>query len=58
MNDCFNRLVESGFSPINASEVCKCYETKGDLDGLESFVCSCEKYDPLKAKEEISDGVQ
>lgn len=59
MNDWLNRLTGTGFSPLNASHICKCYVAKGDFDGLEAFVCSCEQYDPLKTKkEDISDGVQ
>ena len=44
MSNCIERLVSSGFSRENAAEICKCYLSKKDEDGLECYVCSCETY--------------
>lgn len=57
LNECIERLVQAGFSQKNAAEICKVYATRCDWDGLESFTCSCEQYDPLKVKEGETVGV-
>lgn len=40
--NCIERLVSAGLTRENAAEVCSCYLSRQDEDGLESFVCSCE----------------
>lgn len=57
MDECIDRLIQAGFAPHNAAEICKCYTIRKDLDGLESFTCSCEQYGPLKRKEAEQVGV-
>lgn len=42
--NCIERLVSAGLTRENAAEVCNCYLSRRDEDGLESFVCSCECY--------------
>lgn len=38
------RLVAAGLTQKNAAEVCNCYLSRCDEDGLEAFVLSCECY--------------
>lgn len=57
MNNCIERLMQAGFSAQNAAEICKCYLSQHDLDGLESFTCSCEQYNPMKSREVEKVGV-
>lgn len=45
---CIQRLVAAGLTRANAVEICRCYLSRSDEDGLESYVCSCECY-----KEEV-----
>lgn len=40
--NCIERLVASGLTRENAAEICNCYLSRRDEDGLESFVCACE----------------
>lgn len=43
-DNCIERLVSAGLTRENAAEICNCYLSRCDEDGLESFVCSCEFY--------------
>lgn len=47
-DNCIERLVAAGLTRENAAEVCNCYLSRRDEEGLESFVSSCECY-----KEEV-----
>lgn len=47
-DNCIERLVAAGLTRKNAAEVCNCYLSRCDEEGLEAFVVSCESY-----KEEV-----